>query len=318
MTKSKEAVVTVVVFILVSVALVGFTYAYTAGPIYAHRAQAAVGALRALMPGIYNTTYNTLSISSLTRAERAYNEEGAFLGHAVTASPMGYGGPINMMTAFDPQGTILGVQILRHSETRGIGSLIEGSTFTGQFAGMSGMVFNQDIDSITGATISVNAVLQGINDASVHLGFARPGAMPPVPAIPPDSSAVAGLIPGTRFTEFIHVDEFTVDWLALAYDRVGSFLGYVYFASPRGFGGEIEMAVALDADGIVQNMLIFGHRETWNFGGSVMNDPAFPVQFIGRRGEFERQHVDMVSMATISIDSVLRALNDISHHFNRR
>ena len=138
-----------------------------------------------------------------------------------------------------------------------------------------------------------------------------------MPAVPPVYPAVADLIPGTRFTDFIYVDDFTVDWLALAYDQDGEFLGYVYFASPRAFGGEIEMAVALDAGGVIQNMAIAEHRETWNFGGAALNDPNFPHQFVGLSGDIGRQDVDMISFATISIDSVIRGINDIMRNFDR-
>ena len=312
-----KSYVTVGAFIIVSVLLIGFTYAYTAGPIYANRARQAAGALAVIMPSAAYTTYESLSVSSLTRAERAYNEHGNFIGHAITASPVGYAGAIDMMTVFDPYGNIVGVQIIRHTETRGIGSLIEGYGFINQFVGKSGIIFNTEIDAIVGATISVNAVLQGINNASVYLGFGAAGQMPPMPIVPPDEPQISDLIPGTRFTDFVHVDDFTVDWLALAYDQHGVFLGYVYFASPRGFGGSIEMAVVLDLDGVIQNVVVISHRETWNFGGAALNDPNFLLQFNGHSGEIERQDIDMISMATISIDSVLRGINDIKHHHGR-
>ena len=314
----KKSIATVAVFILASVLLIGFTYAYTAGPIYANRARDAAGLLATIMPDAVYTTYESIGVASLTRAERAYNAQGNFLGYAITASPVGYGGAIDMVTVFDPYGYIKGVEIVRHTETRGIGSLIEGYGFISQFAGKSGILFNTEIDGIVGATISVNAVLQGINDASVYLGFGAAGQMPPMPIVPPDYPKIADLIPGTRFTDFIHVDEFTVDWLAFAYDQNGEFLGYVYFASPRGFGGDIEIAVALDTEGVIQGLEIISHGETWNFGGAALNDPNFLLQFIGLSGEIGRQDIDMVSMATISIDSVLRGISDIMRHFNRR
>lgn len=95
-------------------------------------------------------------------------------GHAVEVTPTGFDGNITMMVGIDTQGKVLGVEIVSHTETAGLGAVAAdktaaGKAFRGQFAGASGtLAVTKDggsIDAITSATITSRAVTQGVNAA---------------------------------------------------------------------------------------------------------------------------------------------------------
>jgi len=88
----------------------------------------------------------------------------------IVKSREGYGGNIEIMLGVDPQGVILGVEILSHLETPGLGSKISEEAFRQQFAGRrledtrwAVRKDGGDIDQITGATVSPRAVVDAIH-----------------------------------------------------------------------------------------------------------------------------------------------------------
>jgi electron transport complex protein RnfG len=74
----------------------------------------------------------------------------------------GFGGDINILASFDTEGKIVGVSVVSHSETPGLGSRVMDSSYTSKFAGKDSA---GSVDSITGATISSNALKNGIKNA---------------------------------------------------------------------------------------------------------------------------------------------------------
>ena len=95
-------------------------------------------------------------------------------GYAVQVAPAGFDGPITMMVGVGFDGNILGISIIKHTETAGLGAVAAATTsagenFRGNFVGHSGSVAvtkdGGEIDSITGATITSRAVCAGVNAA---------------------------------------------------------------------------------------------------------------------------------------------------------
>jgi electron transport complex protein RnfG len=87
----------------------------------------------------------------------------------VVESREGYGGNIEIMLGLDPNESILGVEILSHRETPGLGAKIIDRSFKEQFVGRSlknthwtVIKDGGDIDQITGATVSPRAVVEAI------------------------------------------------------------------------------------------------------------------------------------------------------------
>lgn len=95
------------------------------------------------------------------------NGEGLVLGYCVTVKPQGYGGEIEMLVGIASDKTVKGVQIISMSETPGVGSRVKSDpAFLPQFTGKSGeFVIGDNVDAISGASISSKAVTAGINEA---------------------------------------------------------------------------------------------------------------------------------------------------------
>ena len=96
-------------------------------------------------------------------------------GYAVEVLPSGFDNTITMMVGVDFEGTVLGISIVDHSETAGLGAVAaantsKGEQFRAQFEGASGSVGTAKrgtgtLDAITGATITSEAVCTGVNAA---------------------------------------------------------------------------------------------------------------------------------------------------------
>jgi electron transport complex protein RnfG len=89
--------------------------------------------------------------------------------YCASINSAGFGGNINILASFGKDGKIAGVSVVSNSETPGIGSRVMASSFTSLFAGKSSA---DDVDSITGATISSNALKAGIASAQKILAGA--------------------------------------------------------------------------------------------------------------------------------------------------
>ena len=66
-------------------------------------------------------------------------------GYAVEVTPSGFNGTVTMMVGVDNAGKVLGISIVNHTETAGLGAEAAsqgaaGTAFRGQFTGMSGSV----------------------------------------------------------------------------------------------------------------------------------------------------------------------------------
>ena len=95
-------------------------------------------------------------------------------GYAVEVLPIGFDNTITMMVGIDHAGHILGIQVISHTETAGLGAVAAadnsaGQAFRDQFIALSGtLAVTKDggtIDSITGATITSRAICNGVNAA---------------------------------------------------------------------------------------------------------------------------------------------------------
>ena len=95
-------------------------------------------------------------------------------GYAIEVTPGGFDNTITMMVGVDKAGSVLGISVVSHTETAGLGAVAAsgtpaGEAFRGQFVGQSGSVsVTKDggtMDAITGATITSRAVCAGVNAA---------------------------------------------------------------------------------------------------------------------------------------------------------
>ena len=96
-------------------------------------------------------------------------KEGRYVGVAFVASSRGYNGPIRVLVGVDAGETVHGIEILEQRETRILGARILTEGFRAQFAGKDVVktrwqttVRGGEIDAITGATISSDAVAAAV------------------------------------------------------------------------------------------------------------------------------------------------------------
>ena len=95
-------------------------------------------------------------------------------GYALEVTPSGFDGTVTLMVGVDFNGEVLGISVISHSETAGLGAVsaadtAAGHAFRDQFEGKSGQVnVTKDggtIDAITGATVTSRAICDGVNAA---------------------------------------------------------------------------------------------------------------------------------------------------------
>ena len=95
-------------------------------------------------------------------------------GYALEVTPGGFDNTITMMVGIDNEGKVLGISIVSHTETAGLGAVADAATpagvaFRDQFIGMSGSVSvskdGGEVEAITGATITSRAICDGVNAA---------------------------------------------------------------------------------------------------------------------------------------------------------
>ena len=100
-------------------------------------------------------------------------------GYAVQTTPGGFDNTITMMVGIDNEGKVLGISIISHTETAGLGAVAAagtpaGEAFRNEFVGASGSVSvtkdGGDVEAITGATITSRAICVGVNAALEVVG----------------------------------------------------------------------------------------------------------------------------------------------------
>lgn len=100
------------------------------------------------------------------------------VGYVVTAtSKEGYGGDIQISVGIAMDGTIQGIEILSISETAGLGMKAQDESFRDQYKNKaadsftvtkSGAAADNEIDALSGATITSNAFTKAVNAALAY------------------------------------------------------------------------------------------------------------------------------------------------------
>ena len=92
------------------------------------------------------------------------------VGHVVETTFSGAQGSITMAVGVDSEGKCAGISIIKHSETSGLGEVAasssdRGVSFRKSFIGKDETITINDIDAITGATITSKAVTGAVATA---------------------------------------------------------------------------------------------------------------------------------------------------------
>jgi len=175
---------------------IALVFQATAGQIERNRAALLEEAVGQVLPGTATTNgyaidEHTVTAVAVDQAEfiTGYDDNGTLIGVAIPASIMGYQDTIRMLFGYDPSREVLtGFAVLASRETPGLGSKIGTdpaflASLTGLDLRLAGSTLANEItlatrgdareswqiDGITGATISSNAVIQAINAAAPRL-----------------------------------------------------------------------------------------------------------------------------------------------------
>ncbi len=116
---------------------------------------------------------NGYEAEEIDKMVKAVSADGSQLGFVVTVTTSeGYGGDIQFTMGVADDGTLNGISILSISETAGLGMKADTDEFKSQFAGKNveaihysktGAAADDQIDAISGATITTNAITNGVN-----------------------------------------------------------------------------------------------------------------------------------------------------------
>ena len=151
---------------VVAAALAGVN-SITAPAISALNAQKTQEAIELVLPG----GGESVDFPETALVSKVYASD---TGYAVEVTPGGFDNTITMMVGVDKASNVLGISIIKHTETAGLGAVSAagtpaGESFRGQFVGQSGSVsVTKDggaMDAITGATITSRAICVGVNAA---------------------------------------------------------------------------------------------------------------------------------------------------------
>lgn len=172
-------ILTLVLVCLVAAFALAGVHAKTAPIVAQQEAQALQEGLAQVLPGA--ARFEAVPAERLSQAGpavkaawRGLDGSGQSRGVVVEAAPSGYGGAIRMLVGIQPDGTVQQMTILAAGgETPGLGSKATEPGFVKQFAGLKAKIGlakgrapqGNEIQAVTGATISSTAVLEGVNQA---------------------------------------------------------------------------------------------------------------------------------------------------------
>jgi electron transport complex protein RnfG len=173
------------VITLVAGLLLGLVYQITKEPIALQKEKAKQEAcmevfadassfaeMEVMQPDAQEWSAAGFSQETIDEVMEAQDASGAVLGYVITVTTKeGYGGDIRFTVGITKDGTVNGIAILEIAETAGLGMRAE-EVLAPQFADKSveqfeytksGAVSDSQIDAISGATITTNAVTNGVN-----------------------------------------------------------------------------------------------------------------------------------------------------------
>lgn len=155
--------------------ILGGVYTMTLEPIRATKERQKMEALAATLPGAKE--FKQIEIKGDPGIITEINEGtdgGNLVGYNFTVTPKGYGGIIEIVAGIEKDGKLMDIRILNMSETPGLGAKAPEPAFAGQFKNKKAErlmlvkttpASENEIEAISGATITSNAVTNGVNTA---------------------------------------------------------------------------------------------------------------------------------------------------------
>lgn len=286
----------------------GFANSVTAGPIAETAAKAKQAAMKEILPEADEFKEVADKSNDTILEVNAGYKNNEIVGYALKVAPRGYGGTVETMVAISNEGVVSGIKILKHSETPGLGANAPKPKFSGQFTKKSIIKKLQvikgtaskdnEIEALTGATITSRAVTSGVNSA---IDFYKS-------ELNADSENMS--------------TEISSDATVLESETISD--GYSIKVESNGYGGAINVEVTLSNDGIVKNVQVLSHSETDGLGAQVAK-PEFLAQFIDKTTEafnltnekpLNDNEIQAISGATVSSTAIINAVNSAVEYYN--
>ena len=195
---------------------------------------------------------------------------------------VGFGnGEVTARLTLNDDGTIAALVIDASTQTPGFGTRCADEEFTAQFIGKSGpFTLNENVDGLTGATITSTAAVEAINAALTSPAMAAE-----------DLEPVATEAPAAT-------EEPTV-------------LENAKTATIAGFGGADITVQVTDENGVITALVVDASSQTAGFGQKCAEE-AFTSQFIGKSAPLTLgEGIDAVASATITSQAVVDAVNSL-------
>lgn len=130
-------------------------------------------------------TENGFEVQTVNEVMEAKDASGETIGYALNMTTSeGYGGDISFSMGVTLDGTLNGISILDINETAGLGMNATKDEFKGQFAGKqvdafevtkSGAASDNEINAISGATITSKAITGGVNAGLCAFEYVKEG-----------------------------------------------------------------------------------------------------------------------------------------------
>ena len=175
MTETKQAnsawsalrpVLVLLLICLVAGALLGWVHDLTAPVAEANEQEKARLIYEELVPDAESFEELNCSVEGCTAALAAQDAQGNTVAYVIVAQSKGYGGQVPIAVAFGPEGNVLSITAMANDETPGLGTKVANESYIGQYVDQPAQPLTaDDVDLISGATISSKAVLAAFNCA---------------------------------------------------------------------------------------------------------------------------------------------------------
>lgn len=256
-------------------------------------------------------------------------------GYVIAAtSPSGYGGDVQIALGISTDGKITGFNVISNNETAGLGSKCTEPEFTSQFANKpakvleytkSGATADNQIDAISGATITTNAVTEAVNAAIVFYqenfggGISEEEEVDPMQKALPDADLnTLAVMPSSDLPSN---DDYTINDV-----KKSDGVGYIITCTAHnGYDGDLQIALGIGTDSVIKGYAVTLCNETKALGGQCASD-EFAQRFIGMKADtvtyvpsgakLENNEIDAIASATITTNAVVTAVNGAIDFYN--
>jgi len=159
---------------VITVTLLSVVYNLTLEPIENQKRKTQEAAMKEVLPGADKFSEIQAELSGSMTAVYEGLKDDMLIGYVVMMSPKGYGGAIDLITGISVlTNTLIGMRVIKHTETPGLGALAVKANFYRQFNSRELVRLNvtrtspgeHEIQAITSSTITTRAITNAVNEA---------------------------------------------------------------------------------------------------------------------------------------------------------